>query len=189
MTVALIYQSRHGHTRRICERVAESLRERGVDSEVLDVQSLSDSFALGNYDAAILAGPVYYGRHPRALARFAQTHRDELDGLPSAWLSVSLAASDAKGVEEARETASRFPERAGWHPNVTLPVAGSLSYRRYNPLLRLLMRQIARVSGASTDTSHDHDYTDWGQVDALAARIGEALHGGFERQPPPEAPH
>ncbi len=183
MKVAIIYGTRHGHTRQICDRLAEGLKSRSVAAEVMNVETLGEEFSIEDYDAAILAGSVHYGRHPRALARFATAHRDELDAVPSAWLSVGLAAADSKGASEAHDTALRFPERTGWHPTITVPVAGALQYSKYNPLLRLMMRQISKVSGGATDTSQDHIYTDWEQIDALAARIGESLHGR-----PPEGP-
>ncbi len=191
MSVAIIYASHYGHTREICERLAEGLRLRDVNSDILDAGDLPSGFSLRGYEAAIVAGSVHYGRHPRSLTRFVRAHRDDLDTLPSAWLSVSLAAADERGASEARELASRFPERIGWQPTLTMPVAGALSYRRYGPLRRLMMRQIARMSGAATDTTRDHVYTDWDQIDALAARVGETLHGGVqwrgaERDPRPE---
>jgi menaquinone-dependent protoporphyrinogen oxidase len=187
MKVALIYASHHGHTREICERLAEGLRGRGLSSEIRNVEDLSEDFELDGYDAVILAGSVHYGRHPRVLARFASEHRGELDALPTAFVSVSLASADAKGASEAHDMALRFSDRTGWHPTITMPIAGALQYSKYNPLLKLVMRQVSRVGGGVTDTKHDHVYTDWEQVDALAARVGESLHGrpyeGPEGQP------
>lgn len=188
MTVAIIYASHHGHTRRVCDRIADDLRERGAETEVLASRDLQERFSLKDYEAAILAGSVHYGRHPRELERFATQHREELDSMPSAWISVSLAAADPKSADEAQATASQLPERSGWHPSLTAPVAGALPYSRYNRFLRFFMKQVARVSGAASDTSRDHDYTDWDQVDALAARIGETLRGvPPDRGPQPSA--
>jgi menaquinone-dependent protoporphyrinogen oxidase len=187
MKVAIIFASHHGHTREICERLGEGLRGRGISSEILNVETLSEGFDLEGYDAAVLAGSVHYGRHPRALARFAREHRVNLDAMPTAFVSVSLASADPKGASEAHDFALHFSDRTGWQPTMTMPVAGALQYSKYNPLLKLMMRQIARVSGGVTDTKHDHIYTDWEQVDALAARVGESLHGrpyeGPEGQP------
>jgi hypothetical protein len=50
-------------------------------------------------------------------------------------------------------------------------------YTKYGALVRLVMRIIAKREGASTDTAHDHEYTDWKGlhrfVDALMTELEE----------------
>ena len=58
-----------------------------------------------------------------------------------------------------------FCDESGWIPERTERVAGCLQYREYDVFTRLLMRVIAHRHGGSTDTSHDHDLTDYEQVD------------------------
>ena len=55
----------------------------------------------------------------------------------------------------------RFVADTGWHPQRLVPVAGALRYSQYNFAVRMLMKRIARESGGSTDTTRDHEYTDW----------------------------
>jgi menaquinone-dependent protoporphyrinogen oxidase len=45
-------------------------------------------------------------------------------------------------------------------------------YTKYNFLIRFVMKRIARQAGASTDTSHDHDYTDWEGLDRILDELG-----------------
>lgn len=42
---------------------------------------------------------------------------------------------------------------------------GKLLYSKYNFVIRLVMRWIAKRSGAETDTSRDYEYTDWTRLD------------------------
>ena len=74
-----------------------------------------------------------------------------------------------------RTTASRYLEQflaaCGWHPSRSIAVAGAVRYTRYNPILRWVMRRISGKTGRSTDTSRDHEYTDWAQVQAFAESI------------------
>ena len=58
-----------------------------------------------------------------------------------------------------------FVQETGWTPSHIFPVAGALMYRQYNPLLRFIMRMIAKSEGASTDTSCNIEYTDWDALD------------------------
>lgn len=55
------------------------------------------------------------------------------------------------------------------------PVAGALLYREYNPFTRTLVRLISKSAGHSTDTSVDHEFTDW---EALA-RFGQEIASEF----------
>jgi menaquinone-dependent protoporphyrinogen oxidase len=67
-----------------------------------------------------------------------------------------------------------FLSETGWHPTRVLAVAGALTYSKYNFLLRFIMKRIARRAGASTDTSRDHEFTDWAAVDrALTDFVAE----------------
>ena len=43
--------------------------------------------------------------------------------------------------------------------------AGGLLYREYGFLKRWMMKKIAREAGKDTDTSKNHEYTDWNAVD------------------------
>jgi menaquinone-dependent protoporphyrinogen oxidase len=50
-------------------------------------------------------------------------------------------------------------------------VAGRLAYTQYGLLKRFVMRRIALKAGGPTDTSRDHEMTDWEQVRAVAADV------------------
>jgi menaquinone-dependent protoporphyrinogen oxidase len=54
-------------------------------------------------------------------------------------------------------------------------VAGAINYTRYNFLLRWYMKRASAKNGGATDTSRDHEYTDWDQVDRFAAAIAAAI--------------
>jgi menaquinone-dependent protoporphyrinogen oxidase len=59
----------------------------------------------------------------------------------------------------------RFFYETQWRPSVAKPVAGGLLYTHYNFLVRMVMKNIARKAGASTDTSRNYDYTNWPDLD------------------------
>jgi hypothetical protein len=50
-------------------------------------------------------------------------------------------------------------------------VAGALKYTRYGWLKRRVMRYIAGKAGGSTDTSRDHEYTDWEDLRVFAESL------------------
>jgi hypothetical protein len=108
--------------------------------------------------------------------------------IPTGFLSVSLSEAGAEHVDDeprrqvrarldAHWLMDRFFASTRWHPDLAVPVAGALQYSKYPPVLRLLMQQIARAQGGDVDTSRDHEYTDWAELDRFAERFGEKLAG------------
>jgi menaquinone-dependent protoporphyrinogen oxidase len=64
-----------------------------------------------------------------------------------------------------------FVTETGWKPACCFPVAGALAYTRYNWVIRKIMARIARQQGASTDTSVDHEFTNWPLLDRYVADV------------------
>jgi menaquinone-dependent protoporphyrinogen oxidase len=56
MSILIAYASRHGSTGGIAERIAERLREGGLDAEAMTVKSARD---VADYDAVILGSALY----------------------------------------------------------------------------------------------------------------------------------
>ena len=75
------------------------------------------------------------------------------------------AASDVQRMIDT------FVRETGWRPAHVLSVAGALMYRQYNFVIRFLMQRIARKAGAPTDTSRNHEFTDWLAVDRFVERV------------------
>lgn len=166
--VLIAFVSHDGQTARIAHRIGARLAAQALAVDVVDLRARACTPA--GVRAVMIGAPVRYGRHDKALRRWVGQYRAALNALPSAFFSVSLVAASAR--PEDRDTAQAliesFARETGWTPDLAQSIAGALRYRQYNLLLRLLMRRIARQSGGPTDTSVDHDLTDWATVDALA---------------------
>ncbi len=185
-TILLAYATWNGQTRRIAERIEASLRGAGHTVDVVGVMTGAPAdFDIARYDAAIVAASIRMGKHPPPMIAFVREHRDRLAAIPNMFITVSLSAygvvdptasADRKrrAGAEIDKTIARFVKDTGWTPNVTHSVAGALLYLQYGFFLRMLMRFISGVVGASTDMSRDHEYTDWAAVaryvDEFAAR-------------------
>lgn len=70
--------------------------------------------------------------------------------------------------------------QAGWNPSIVATIAGRLAYTQYGFLKRWIMRAIASREGGATDTTRDHEYTDWTTVERLADAV---VHTVRERMP------
>lgn len=176
--IPVFYATTDGQTRRIAEVLAGHLREAGLDSKAIDITSdRAASFSWARTRAAILAASVHGGSHQREAESFVRAHLLEFNERPTVFVSVSLAICSAvpRDVEAARATADRFPVQLGWRADRVVCVAGRLAYTQYGLLKRFLMSRIAARSGGSTDTSRDHELTDWSQVRAIATELAGRL--------------
>ena len=192
--LAMFYATREGQTRRIAEHLAKALRVRGFTVDVMDVGGvLPADLDVARYAGAVLAASIHMGRHQRSMVRFVTRHRAALERLPTTFLSVSLsqagvedtrasAARKRRAAAEVGKTIDRFLRATRWQPAHVYPVAGALLYRQYGAGLRLLMRFISRMVGASTDTSRDHDYTDWRALSRVADELAGDVAGNPARR-------
>lgn len=184
--ILVLYATREGYTERIADYVAAGLRRAGHAAKVHNAKGLGEPFALSSFSAAILAASVHLGRHEAEVESFAKKHCLELDRMPTAFISVSLSEAGAEDNAASPERRAQstadvhrmfedFVKRTGWHPGRTVPVAGALLYSKYNFLVLFAMKRIARTAGASTDTSRDHEFTDWQALDRFVSEFMSSL--------------
>ena len=63
----------------------------------------------------------------------------------------------------------------GWRLRFAASFAGSMAYTQYGPILRGITKMVSRRRGGPTDTTRDHEMTDWAAVDRFTERVAEAL--------------
>ncbi len=169
------YQPAHGRYG-IAEHIGDAARARGFEADVVRAAELPAGFSLTAYSKAVVAASVHGGRHEKEIVDFVKRYVSELDGMPAAFISMSLSqagAEDAAASPEQRAKAAaevdhmmwRFLTETRWHPSKIKAVAGALMYSKYNFILRWVMKRVAKAAGASTDTSRDHEFTDWLALD------------------------
>lgn len=176
--VPVFYATTEGHTRLIAERLADRLRKHGLDSRALAIVSEETShFDWTRARGAVIAASLHAGRHQAEARAFARLNAATLSARPSLFVSVSLAAasSNPKEARRAQDLANRFTVDAGWELARVASVAGCLAYTKYGRFVRLFMRAIARKESGPLDTSRDHVYTDWRQVDEVADQLSTAV--------------
>jgi menaquinone-dependent protoporphyrinogen oxidase len=171
------YATEDGHTGLIAQRIGKVLEDHGHTADVRDVGDLPPSFSLEDYDVVVLGAPVRKGKHLAPMLDFVREHREALQQRPSAFFSCGLVA--VTQTEEARCTARGFVDtfiaETQWHPDHIGVFSGALLYRKYNFIMRAIMKHIMRKVGGTTDTSRDHDYTRWDEVEAFATEIARTV--------------
>lgn len=184
--ILIVYATREGHTRQVAQHIAAFLRERQFPVELYDARDSQSPPQVARFSAVLLAASLHMRRHEKEMQRFIERERGVLSSLPTAFLSLSLSAAGAhdpaRAPEERLQTLRQLNrctdelfEKTRWRPDHTEFVAGALMYTHYNPLVRWIMRRIAQKEGASTDTSRDHVFTDWGALDRFAEGFASSL--------------
>lgn len=183
--VLVIYATREGHTRHIAEHLETALAAQRHPCDVMDAAHIPKGLSLTKYSAAIIGASVHGGKHEPEMGRFVKRYLGQLQQIPTLFLSVSLSeasAEDAKASPERRAEAQadvkrmidRFLAETGWHPSHIAAVGGALMYSRYNFLIRLVMKLIAKKTGAPVDTTRDYEFTDWTKLDRLVDDVIES---------------
>ena len=169
-TVLLLHASTHGHTSKIAARVANILEGEGLDVDLRKVDRDGEDPCPRDYDAVVVGASIHAGHHQKPIVDWARRHHTTLALHPSTFFSVCLTAAD--DTDESREATRRyideFVEATGWTPDRTVTFAGALQYREYDFMTRLLIRVMMHKGGHPTDTSRDHDFTDWDAVGDFA---------------------
>ncbi len=169
--ILVLYASTHGHTGKIAARIAKAI------GPAADLRSADqpNELAPWQYDAVIVGASVHAGHHQPAVLDWLSAHSSALSSMPSAFFSVCLTAAD--DTDEARETSQRYIDEAlaktRWEPRLTRTFAGALQYREYDLFTRLLVKLMMKRGGHPTDTSRDHDFTDWDDVDRFGRECAE----------------
>ena len=163
MKIMIVYGSLEGQTEKIAHFMAEHLRTKQISATVANVDNISVATDLADYDLIIVGGSIHMGSYPRSFRKFIGQHRDALNSTASAFFTVCMAIHSQNSNErlDADKYSEKLLAETEWSPVLNSTFAGAVKYTRYNIVTRYIMKMIARREGSSTDTSQDHEYTDW----------------------------
>lgn len=168
--IAIVFASRHGQTSKIAHYMENKLQEQGFSTQLIDAAG-PDTHLHSEADGVIYGSPVYRGKFESSVLRWVKNHKANLRRMPSALFTVALNAADQRPSARAADDGllCSFMTQTSWVPSYVASFAGALKYREYFWPIRLLMKRISREAGGSTDTSRNHEYTSWAQVDSFVA--------------------
>jgi menaquinone-dependent protoporphyrinogen oxidase len=171
--ILVVYGTTYGQTERITRRIVERLTSGGHAVSMYKGDSLPKHLRLDDYDEVVIAASIIRGRHQRYIRAFARRHHEQLNRMRSAFVSVSGSAQGSR--EQARRYIDEFVQQTGWNPRFPASFAGCMAYTQYGPLLRWITKFMSKRRGGPTDTSRDHEFTDWKAVDRFAERLAKAV--------------
>ena len=173
--ILIAYASHYGQTEKIARQIAAQIRHHGHEVELVNART-SEVPPPGTYDLVVLGSRVEGGQHATAIRAYIRRHIAALEAMPTAFFSVSMAAAgrDA-GADPNRYLQTTFAD-LGWTPSRAVAFAGGLPYRKYGWFMRFVMKRISRSAGHTTDTTRDHEMTDWEAVRRFADALVVSSH-------------
>jgi menaquinone-dependent protoporphyrinogen oxidase len=165
MNVLVSSASKHGSTREIGHRIAERLRERGMN---VDERTISDARPAG-YDAVVLGSAVYAGSWMKEASAFTRRYDATLSVTPT-WLFSSGPTGTDAGHAVSQKQLDRLRETV--HPRNHRVFGGMLDADALGFAERAVIRMVKAPEG---------DFRDWDAIGGYADEIADAL----ERVPRP----
>jgi menaquinone-dependent protoporphyrinogen oxidase len=169
----LYYATRDGQSRRIAERIATCLQERGIAAAPADLAMTAPSPArLSATPLLVLVAAIRYGRHLPEARRLLEMVAALASPPPLVFASVNLTARKAgKDTPEGNVYLRKAIARHRLRPALAMAVAGRLDYSLYRWFDRQMIRCIMLLTGGPTDVRARVEYTNWTAVEAFAERI------------------
>ena len=166
----IIYSSTDGHTKTICKRLTNFLKNR----DEIKVISLDDAkkFELSEFTKIIIGASIRYGRHSKELYKFINSNKDILNQKQSVFFSVNVVArKPEKSIPETNPYIKKFLKISSWKPKKIGVFAGKVDYPNYGFFDKYIIKLIMFITNGPTDTSQSYEFTDWSKVDEFAKEL------------------
>jgi len=141
--VLVAYDSKHGSTAMIAEKVGDVLCENGFQ---VDIRPALHSDDISSYDAIVLGSPVYYATFLPGALRFLERHRTVLAAKEVAVFAVSTSVNKETGMVDENlarmvrsSVLSKFPEIEFVEPIGLMP--GKYFFREIFPVEVINLKQ------------------------------------------------
>ena len=161
MTVLVAYASKHGSTQGIAERIAEKLRQLGIQVEARPLDEVSDP---GSYEALVIGSAIYYGSWMKEATEWVHRNQAVLARLPVWLFSVGPLGTEVKDAEQQPKEMAEFQQAIG--PREQRVFFGALDHQRLSFAERMVVKAVRAPEG---------DFRDWEAIDAWAANIARNL--------------
>ncbi len=165
-----IYSSTDGHTKKICERIINSLNDGNL-VKILSLENVK-KIDLSEVEKVIIGASIRYGKHSKELYNFIKSNKNILNQKKSAFFSVNVVArKPEKNTAETNPYINKFLKISKWKPNKIKVFAGKVDYPNYNLIDKYIIKFIMFLTKGPTDTSQSYEFTDWSKVDDFSKEL------------------
>jgi len=172
-TTLIAYSTVDGHTRSICERIANIIREKGYE---VSLQAIDDGpeIDLDAFDKIVIGASIRYGKHRPQVVDLINSNQSVLESKPSAFFSVNVVArKPEKNTPATNPYLQKFLKQIAWQPKNMAVFAGKIDYPSYTFWDRAAIRFIMWMTKGPTDPTTVVEFTDWDKVDEFASLVAD----------------
>ncbi len=134
MTVLVAYASKHGSTQEIAQRIAEHLRQLGIQAEARPLEEVSDP---GSYEALVIGSAIYYGSWMKEATEWVHRNQAVLAKLPVWLFSVGPLGAEVKDAEQQPKELAEFQQAI--RPREQRVFFGALDHQRLSFAERMVV--------------------------------------------------
>ena len=170
MNLLIIYSSTDGHTKMICEKIIDNLK----NSNNVELVSLDQAMNLdlSKFNKIVIGASIRYGRHSGDLYKFIKFNKDILEQKETAFFSVNVVARKIeKSDPETNPYIKKFLKISNWKPRKIAVFAGKVDYPKYRFFDKYIIKLIMFITKGPTDTTQTYEFTNWSKVDAFAKEL------------------
>ncbi|MBL8327144.1 MAG: menaquinone-dependent protoporphyrinogen IX dehydrogenase [Rubrivivax sp.] len=167
----LAYSTTDGHTRHICERIAEVARAQGCAARVMPLAQCraEDVAAAARF---VIGASIRYGKHQPEVAQFVNAHQALIDARPNAFFSVNVVArKPGKDRPDGNPYLQKWLRTVRWKPQRLEVFAGRIDFPALRWGDRTMIRFIMWMTRGPTDPTAVVEFTDWRRVEAFAREL------------------
>jgi menaquinone-dependent protoporphyrinogen oxidase len=172
-TTLIAFSTVDGHTRSICERIANIVRDKGHE---VSLQAIDDGpdIELDAFDRIVIGASIRYGKHRPQVVDLINNNQSVLESKPSAFFSVNVVArKPEKNTPATNPYLQKFLRQIAWQPKNMAVFAGKIDYPRYTFWDRAAIRFIMWMTKGPTDPTTVVEFTDWDKVDEFASLVAD----------------
>ena len=166
----IIYSSTDGHTKNICERLANFFN----NTNTTKITSLLEAtkFDLTKFNQIVIGASIRYGKYSKNLYRFINLNKDILEQKNSAFFSVNVVArKPEKNTPNTNPYVKKFLKISKWRPKKIGVFAGKVDYPNYGFFDKYVIKLIMFITDGPTDTSMSYEFTNWQKVQEFSQEI------------------
>ena len=170
MNSLIIYSSTDGHTKIICEKIRNNLKNSN-NAELVSLDQ-AINLDLSKFNKIIIGASIRYGRHSSDLYKFIKFNKNILERKKTAFFSVNVVARKIeKSNPETNPYIKKFLKISNWKPGKVAVFAGKVDYPNYRFFDKYIIKLIMFITKGPTDTTQSYEFTNWSKVDDFAKEI------------------
>lgn len=175
MKALVAFGTKYGSTAKVAETIAQELRQKGYQTEVLDLRQ-DGSGGVDGYDLVVLGSGIVVGQWSKEAKAFLAAHASNL---PKSRVALFACCSDVLFPEKVDNARKVYLEKVAETVPGLKPVAvglfgGEVDFSKYSMLTKVLLKGVGTkktLEARGVDVSKPYDYRDWDAIRAWARAL------------------